>query len=214
MYGLSKYHDGRPVAARQWWRMAGQSATELLQLNFLVAVVIIVCVAAGLALWHYSGQWLGGLVVARALLLGLINALLIWVALGALVTRRLAEAAIVINDIPLPLAIRLGLGMYWRVGGHMLAATAESLAVKTTMVALSASIIAAAIWIDPHIAVIWRPALYAGGVFLILLMMIAVSLQVEVRLWTAQYRHWAPLCYPDQRAKDLVTPRRPAAKSA
>lgn len=212
MYGLSRRQDGRPTPASQWWQMAGQSATELIQLNILAALSLAMCVAVGIGAWHLLGQLLTSPLWLHASILAIINALLLWVALGVLVVRRLAEAAIVINDIPMVLAIRLGAGMYWKIGGHLLAATGESLVVKAGLASVAAALLAGIVWANPSLPDSARPAVYAAAIGVVLFLAIAVSLQIEVRLWVSQYRHWAPLCYPDTRSENLTTPRPLASK--
>lgn len=207
MYGLAKRHDGRSVNKKGWWRMAGQSAAELLQLNVLVLAAVVLLAAAGYSAWRYSGGLLDQLPIVRIAVLALTNIVLIWGLAALLVARRLAGAAIVINDIPLFTAIRLGLGMYWKIGGHLLAATAESLAIKTLSLVVLAGLALGAFYISGSAPSALMPVVFAGAVLTGVFIILTLSLHVEVRLWLSQYRHWAPLCFPDQRKTMLAKPR-------
>ncbi len=214
LYGLAKRHDGRGVDRKGWWQMAGQSSMELLQLNILTMLVVGVLVAAGYASWDGSGQLLGNMQIIRIILLALINGFLIWLAAGALVARRLASVAVVVNDIPLFTALRLGIGMYWHIGGHLLAATGESLGVKIVTAGVIAALGWVSIYLQAIVPAIGMPAVYAAAIFIGLLTILTVGLHVEVRLWLAQYRHWAPLCFPDKRKSMLAKPRNLRTKTS
>lgn len=203
MYGLSKNQDGRISARRQWWQAARSGFMDLLNLDLMWIIGFLLIIAAGFGALQATSllptdSWYRPVSLVAA------NILLAWVLIGLFTARRMAIPAVVVGGLTAWQGLKIGWRAYLRFGGKLAVASTETVLIRVATSILIAAMVLALVRIgsqwDTLSQAVAAGAMTAGGIFVLFV----VSLQVELKLWLAQYRFWLPATHPAGRAKLLA----------
>lgn len=202
MYGLSKNQDGRNSHRTQWWAAARSGFMDLLNLDLMSIIGALLLIAAGFGAYQGLSAYLQpgwGLILA----LSAINAVLAWGMVGIFISRRMAIPAVVVGGMTAWAGYKIGWNAYLKFGGKLAVASVETLLIRISVSVLLAALVLALFkygvgWGSSEIALA-AGAATAVGLFALFM----VTLQLELRLWLAQYRFWMPATHPQGRAQLL-----------
>lgn len=205
LYGRSRSHDGRPAPREYWWLAARNGFMDVVNVQLITIISSLLLVGVGLAAWQAAIALSANLAMAiTGVILGLVNLVLAWALLGVYGAARLATPAVVVGGLSATEAVRVGWRLYLKAGGHLVAAGIEALlsrAVAAVVLAVAGYIAATMVTASGSVAV----AVGGGvGIGLIMFCICILTLEVDTKLWLAQYRHWVTLCPPAERIRLLT----------
>lgn len=205
LYGRSRSQDGRPAPREYWWIAARTGFMDVINVQLITIISALLLVGIGLAAWQAAiaiSAYLA--MVVTGVILGLVNLVLIWALIGVYAAARLATPAVVVGGLSATEAVRVGWRLYLKAGGHLVAASIEALLSRT----MAAVVLAVAGYTAATMLTVTGSAAEAigGGIGIGLVMFCAcmLTLEVDTKLWLAQYRHWATLCPPAERIRLLT----------
>jgi hypothetical protein len=204
LYGRARSQDGRPTPRAYWWLAARSGFMDVVNVQLIAIICALLLTGVGVVVWRGVTAGSLHLGIAAAVVLGVVNLVLIWALLGVYTAARLATPAVVIGGYSATAAVTVGWQLYLKAGGHLIVAAIEALLSR----AIAAIILAVVGYATVRALSVSSAGTVAAGsgiaATLVVFVAVMLSLEIDTKLWLAQYRHWVTLRPPAERIRLLT----------